>query len=736
MAAASASGALAASDATKLRDEALAAAQRLEDEAAALHSSNSERSLELQAEADILKKAAAAQERVRLAAAALDTERAQADLLEQQAAALRARLRGGSPTDDTLDDEDAHSVSSEAAAVARLHSQAAAVQNIKNLIPVVLDLQASNYSKWRGYVLLILGRFALKDHVLCDDLRPHDPAWSRMDCVVVSWLFNTISPDLLDVVHEQDGISARAAWLGLEQQFLNNRESRAMLLDAEFRTLCQGALSVDDYCRKMKTMADALADLGEPIPDRTLVLNVLRGLNERFQFMSQLITRQRPFPSFADVRADLRLAELNMAPPSGPPSALVASSYSKAPASPTTSSAPAFPRPHQAAGGASSGNGRGRRHRGGRGQGSPQGSAQGSPQGGSQGGAPGSVLGAAPWPSVLNPWTGSIHMWPGSAPGGSRSPPPRAPPPQHALAAYYASPPAPGAFYPAQPQAASPTWSPWTPESLASAFSTVALTPPPSSSEWVFDSGASSHIAGNPGMVTMLPTSSFPSSIVVGNGATLPVVGTGYSTLNGPFHLNNVLIAPDIIKNLLSIRQFTIDNFVSVEFDPLGVSVKDLRTRNLLLRCDSSGPLYTLQLPTSPSGSCALVATPSSTTWHRRLGHPGKAALQTLAKSSSIVCSKLDDDTLCHACQLGRHVRLPFTNSLSRASHIFDLIHCDVWTSPIVSVSGFKYYLVIVDDYSHFLWTFPLKLKSDTFTALSHFFSYALTQFACTIKSV
>ena len=103
--------------------------------------------------------------------------------------------------------------------------------------------------------------------------------------------FNTIAPDLLDVVHERDGITARAAWLGLEQQFFNNRESRAMLLDAEFRTLCQGALSVDEYCRKMKHMADALADLGEPVQDRTLVLNVLRGLNERFQFMSQLVTR-------------------------------------------------------------------------------------------------------------------------------------------------------------------------------------------------------------------------------------------------------------------------------------------------------------------------------------------------------------------------------------------------------------------------------------------------------------
>jgi hypothetical protein len=103
-----------------------------------------------------------------------------------------------------------------------------------------------------------------------------------MDCVVVSWIFNTIAPDLLDVVHERDGITARAAWLGLEQQFFNNRESRAMLFDAEFHTLYQGALSVDEYYHKMKNMADALADLGKLILDRTLVLNVLRGLNERF----------------------------------------------------------------------------------------------------------------------------------------------------------------------------------------------------------------------------------------------------------------------------------------------------------------------------------------------------------------------------------------------------------------------------------------------------------------------
>ena len=331
-------------------------------------------------------------------------------------------------------------------------------------------------------------------------------------------------------------------------------------------------------------------------------------------------------------------------------------------------------------------------------------------------------------------------MWPGSTAGGVRGPPPRAvqpAPPQQALMtgappAYFAPPPGSGTYYPQ----VSPAWVPWSPEGLASAFSTVSLTPPPSSSDWVIDSGASSHITANPGMVTVSPSSSFPSSTIVGNGATLPVVGTGYSILPGPFRLDNVLVAPDIIRNLLSVRKFTTDNLVSVEFDPLGVSVKDLRTRNTLLRCNSTGPLYTLQLSSSTAGSCALVATPSLTTWHRHLGHPGKATLQNLARTSSIVCSKPADDSLCHACQLGRHTRLPFATSMSRASKNFDLIHCDLWTSPTISVSGFKYYLVILDDCSHFLWTFPLRVKSDAFPTISLFFAHVSTQFGCTVKSV
>jgi histone deacetylase 1/2 len=59
-----------------------------------------------------------------------------------------------------------------------------------------------------------------------------------------------------------------------------------------------------------------------------------------------------------------------------------------------------------------------------------------------------------------------------------------------------------------------------------------------------------------------------------------------------------------------------------------------------------------------------------------------------------------------------------------------------MWTSPVTSVSSFKYYLAILDDCSHFHWSFPLRLKSDTFSTISNFFAHVHTQFGYTNKTV
>jgi hypothetical protein len=80
--------------------------------------------------------------------------------------------------------------------------------------------------------------------------------------------------------------------------------------------------------------------------------------------------------------------------------------------------------------------------------------------------------------------------------------------------------------------------------------------------------------------------------------------------------------------------------------------VKDLKSWNVIIRCNSSGPLYPLHL----LASTALTAGLSSTLWHRHLGHPGQTVLAKLP----FACNKDTSSPLCHACQLGRHTRLPF----------------------------------------------------------------------------
>jgi hypothetical protein len=253
----------------------------------------------------------------------------------------------------------------------------------------------------------------------------------------------------------------------------------------------------------------------------------------------------------------------------------------------------------------------------------------------------------------------------------------------------------------------------------------MELTPPTPVTDWVADSGAFNHTTPYSGSISSPhpPLAFHPHSTIVGNGSILPVTSVDDSVLPRPFYHNDVLVAPDLVQSLLSVRRFTTDNSCSMEFDPFGLSVKYLATQSVIVRYDSSGPLYTILLSASATFSIdappyALAAAASTSTWHRRLGHPGPDVLSQLSRSSTITCPRASFESLCHAYQLGRHIRLPFPSSSSRAVRAFDLIHCDLLTSPIPSVSGYKYYLVILDDCTHYSWTFPLR-KANTFPTLT-----------------
>ncbi|XP_062221364.1 uncharacterized protein LOC133920808 [Phragmites australis] len=360
------------------------------------------------------------------------------------AAAERHRLEAAQ------EEEERHRREAEADAllVANLHAQAVAVSNIRAFVPVVLEVGSTSYSKWSGLHLITLGKYALTDHVLSDNTYPDVAPWLRMDCVVVSWIFGTISANLLETVMTSSDTNrqatSREVWLALEAMFVGNKETRTMILDTEFRTLVQGDLTISDYCRKLKTMADQLGSLGEPVLDRTLVLATLRGLNERFTHMAALLKRQKPFPTFDDVRNDLLLEEITLADRSQSPStALLSTGSGSRPSTPGAhgGGAPSLPAGSTGGHGApnnstgslpggsvTSGGNRqnNRRHRYNRnnGGGNSGGNGKQPTAPGAQGGWP---------PSWFNPWTGTVQVWPGTPrPGGLGGPGIRPPSPQQA----------------------------------------------------------------------------------------------------------------------------------------------------------------------------------------------------------------------------------------------------------------------------------------------------------------
>jgi hypothetical protein len=117
------------------------------------------------------------------------------------------------------------------------------------------------------------------------------------------------------------------------------------------------------------------------VEDRILVLNVLRGLSDRYAHLRTWITRQRPFPTFLEVRDDLVMEELTQGLQPGSTASTGSSSSSTAlaatsprPSAPPRSTAtpPSSllgPPPSGPSGGGRGGRGSRRRRGGGRGGG-------------------------------------------------------------------------------------------------------------------------------------------------------------------------------------------------------------------------------------------------------------------------------------------------------------------------------------------------------------------------------
>ena len=117
----------------------------------------------------------------------------------------------------------------------------------------------------------------------------------------------------------------------------------------------------------------------------------------------------------------------------------------------------------------------------------------------------------------------------------------------------------------------------------------------------------------------------------------------------------------------------------------------------------------------------AVSSIPSLALWHARLGHASSSWVQQLA-SRGLLDSVSTENFDYFSCQLGKQLALPFNTSESIFTDIFDLIHFDVWGPfPVSSIGRFRYFIVFIDDYSHYNWIFHMKHRFELLQVYSNF---------------
>ncbi|KAF7814697.1 Retrovirus-related Pol polyprotein from transposon TNT 1-94 [Senna tora] len=268
---------------------------------------------------------------------------------------------------------------------------------------------------------------------------------------------------------------------------------------------------------------------------------------------------------------------------------------------------------------------------------------------------------------------------------------------------------------------------------------------------WYPDSGASNHLTNDSTNLQHKHPYDGTEKVYVGNGQGMSISHIGEASIvtkNKPLTLKQLIHAPQITKNLISVSKLAKDNKVYFEFHANHCLVKSQETNETLLKGSFRNGLYCvddlslLHHQPQPHITAHIASTQSTikdfNVWHSRLGHPSSRVVSHVLSTCniSIPMNKTNNST-CHACCLGKSHTLPFSLSQTSYSAPLQLVHTDIWGhAPILSSTGYTYYISFIDAYSKFTWLYLLKTKGDALQAFIQFKNLAENQLNTKIKAV
>ncbi|KAJ9536138.1 hypothetical protein OSB04_un000681 [Centaurea solstitialis] len=246
----------------------------------------------------------------------------------------------------------------------------------------------------------------------------------------------------------------------------------------------------------------------------------------------------------------------------------------------------------------------------------------------------------------------------------------------------------------------------------------VTVTPPHADRRWVLDTSASCHMTPFRDCFATFKKLE-GNSIRMGNGTSCVTQGIGtvkIKMFDGCIRtFKNVNFVPSMTRSF-SVGQLSRAGCrIRIEDENLRIS----RGSIILVKGKmAENTIFHLSGETLSSESCMAESSQNldARLWHLRLGHTSAKNLEILRKRNLIKVSGPASLDFSSGCVEGKQTRVSFGVGKHNTKEILNYVHTDVWgPSSTPSMSGGKYFVSFIDDFSHKLWVYVLKLKSDVF---------------------
>ncbi|CAK9816176.1 Copia protein [Anthophora plagiata] len=254
---------------------------------------------------------------------------------------------------------------------------------------------------------------------------------------------------------------------------------------------------------------------------------------------------------------------------------------------------------------------------------------------------------------------------------------------------------------------------------------------------FLLDSGASEHITNRENVFSSFEEIKPPMKISIAKeGAFILATKRGTievtSDLGIKGALRDVLYCPEVPHNLLSVRRMQ-EAGMNVIFNNTG-EVKVTKNGQVIMKGKKRNNLSTIDFQvingeTLNNHQIHSVINNDYELWHQRLGHIGKSKFLELKNKQMVddvnrIETVVPNDSLCEACIKGKQARLSFEKAKNK-DHIkrpLFIVHSDV-CGPITpsTINGKNYFVLFVDEYTHYCVTYLVTHKSQVFSIFKDF---------------